>query len=278
MVEAIFYVLRTAVAWRDLPSCYGSWNSAYSRWRRWCALGLWQEILRVLSRHAVGRIRFVDGSHIKLYQFGTNPAGGQNAQAIGRTKGGLNTKLCALVEGQGWWQRGCLPAKWMRPGLLLLYSKPLRMFCWWATRALMSMPCANSCRLRVVWPAFPRDRVDALPRGITEAFIASGTKSKTFSSGSRFISASRLVMKNSPSPFSTLSSSPPSSTGLNQFKPSPESTKSPMKTILVAAITLLIEGAAYSQVQPDTATPDGRISAIAAKFCDMYSQDPKLEA
>src|SRR5271154_6267852 len=101
MVEAIFYVLRTAVAWRDLPSCYGSWNSVYSRWRRWCVLGLWQEILRLLSLHAVGRVRFVDGSHIKLHQFGTNPAGGQMAQAIGRTKGGLNTKLCALVEGQG---------------------------------------------------------------------------------------------------------------------------------------------------------------------------------
>ena len=101
MVEAIFYVLRTAVAWRDLPACYGSWNSVYSRWRRWCALGLWQEILRLLSRHAIGRVRFVDGSHIKLHQFGTNPAGGQSAHAIGRTKGGLNTKLCALVEGRG---------------------------------------------------------------------------------------------------------------------------------------------------------------------------------
>jgi transposase len=101
MVEAIFYVLRTAVAWRDLPPCYGPWNSVYTRWRRWCALGLWQEILRLLSRRAVGRVRFVDGSHIKLHQFGTNPAGGQSAQAIGRTKGGLNTKLCALVEGQG---------------------------------------------------------------------------------------------------------------------------------------------------------------------------------
>jgi len=64
-------------------------------------VGLWQEILRLLSRHAVGRVRFVDGSHIKLHQFGTNPAGGQSAQAIGRTKGGLNTKLCALVEGRG---------------------------------------------------------------------------------------------------------------------------------------------------------------------------------
>jgi transposase len=101
MVEAIFYVLRTAVAWRDLPECYGSWNSVYSRWRRWCTLGLWQEILRLLSQRAVGRVRFVDGSHIKLHQFGTNPAGGQSAQAIGRTKGGLNTKLCALVEGEG---------------------------------------------------------------------------------------------------------------------------------------------------------------------------------
>jgi transposase len=101
MVEAIFYVLRTAVAWRDLPPCYGPWNSVYTRWRRWCALGLWQKILQLLSRHSVGRVRFVDGSHIKLHQFGTNPAGGQSAQAIGRTKGGLNTKLCALVEGEG---------------------------------------------------------------------------------------------------------------------------------------------------------------------------------
>ena len=101
MVEAIFYVLRTAIAWRDMPACYGSWNSVYSRWRRWCASGLWQEILQLLSRHAVGRVRFIDGSHIKLHQFGANPAGGQKAQAIGRTKGGLNTKLCALVEGQG---------------------------------------------------------------------------------------------------------------------------------------------------------------------------------
>jgi hypothetical protein len=101
MVEAIFYVLRTAVAWRDLPACYEPCNSVYTRWRRWCALGLWQEILGMLSRHAEGRVRFIDGSHVKCHQFATNPAGGQSAQAIGRTKGGLNTKICALVEGRG---------------------------------------------------------------------------------------------------------------------------------------------------------------------------------
>ena len=101
MVEAIFYVLRTAVAWRDLPPCYGPWNSVYTRWRRWCTLGLWQEILGLLSRRAKGRLRFIDGSHVKLHQFGSNPAGGQAAQAIGRTKGGLNTKIAALVESRG---------------------------------------------------------------------------------------------------------------------------------------------------------------------------------
>ena len=64
-------------------------------------LGLWQEILRLLSRHAEGRVRFIDGSHVKCHPFATNRAGGQSAQAIGRTKGGLNTKVCALVEGRG---------------------------------------------------------------------------------------------------------------------------------------------------------------------------------
>jgi transposase len=101
MVEAIFYVLRTGVAWRDLPPCFGPWKSVYTRWRRWCALGLWQEILTLLSRRAKGRVRFIDGSHVKLHQFAANPAGGQAALCSPDGLGGLNTKLCALVEGQG---------------------------------------------------------------------------------------------------------------------------------------------------------------------------------
>src|ERR1700734_4156284 len=69
--------MRGEMAWRDLPACYGPWNSVSTRWLRWCALGLWQEILGLLSRQATGCLRFIDGTHIKLHQFGTNPAGGQ---------------------------------------------------------------------------------------------------------------------------------------------------------------------------------------------------------
>ena len=46
-------------------------------------------------------LRHLDCSHIKLHQDGANPAGGQLAQAIGRTKGGLNTKLAAVVDQHG---------------------------------------------------------------------------------------------------------------------------------------------------------------------------------
>ena len=57
--------------------------------------------MRVLSRQAKGRLRFLDASHIKVHQDGANPAGGQQNQAIGRIKGGLNTKLTAMVDTRG---------------------------------------------------------------------------------------------------------------------------------------------------------------------------------
>jgi len=101
MVEAIVYILRVGCPWRDLPAIYGPWNSVYTRWRRWCLAGLWDKLLRVLARKARGRLRFLDASHIKVHQDASNPAGGQQNQAIGRTKGGLNTKLGAWVDARG---------------------------------------------------------------------------------------------------------------------------------------------------------------------------------
>jgi len=101
MVEAMVYVLRTGCPWRDLPSLYGSWSSVYTRWRRWCQSGLWARVLSALARHARGALRFLDASHIKVHQDASNPPGGQQNQAIGRTKGGLNTKLTAWVDGAG---------------------------------------------------------------------------------------------------------------------------------------------------------------------------------
>lgn len=101
MVTAIWYVLRTGCPWRDLPAKFGPWSSVYTRWRRWCASGLWAKLLGLLARGARGELRHLDCSHIKLHQHGANPPGGQDRHAIGRTKGGINTKLAVIVDAYG---------------------------------------------------------------------------------------------------------------------------------------------------------------------------------
>ena len=101
MVTGIWYVLRTGIPWRDLPPQFGPWSSVYTRFRRWCASGLWARLLAELGAGAYGEIRSVDCSHIKIHQDAANPAGGQTAQAMGRTKGGFNSKLAAVVDAVG---------------------------------------------------------------------------------------------------------------------------------------------------------------------------------
>lgn len=101
MVTGIWFIMRTGIPWRDLPAHYGPWSSVYTRWRRWCAAGLWPRLLAELSGGACGRIRSVDCSHIKVHQDAANPVGGAEAQGMGRTKGGFNSKLAAVVDALG---------------------------------------------------------------------------------------------------------------------------------------------------------------------------------
>lgn len=101
MVEAMVYMLRTGCPWRDLPIHFGPWSSVYTRWSRWAHSGLWASILDGLAEKAEGSLRHLDSSHVKVHQDAANPAGGQENQCLGRTKGGLNCKVTALVDAKG---------------------------------------------------------------------------------------------------------------------------------------------------------------------------------
>ncbi len=46
------------------------------------------------------RVAFIDSTHVKVHADGSNPAGGQASQATGWTKGGLNTKIHALINAR----------------------------------------------------------------------------------------------------------------------------------------------------------------------------------
>ena len=49
-VEAILHQARTGNPWRDLPREFGSWISAYKRFRRWERWGLWKRIWQQFHR------------------------------------------------------------------------------------------------------------------------------------------------------------------------------------------------------------------------------------
>lgn len=44
-VDAVLWVARTGSPWRDLPGRFGNWNSAWRRFRRWAAAGVWGKVL-----------------------------------------------------------------------------------------------------------------------------------------------------------------------------------------------------------------------------------------
>jgi len=45
LFNGILWILCSGAAWRDLPERYGKWQTVYSRFRRWEAIGLFDRIL-----------------------------------------------------------------------------------------------------------------------------------------------------------------------------------------------------------------------------------------
>jgi len=97
----ILFVLSEGCGWRAIDAPEARWNSIYQYWNRWCREGIWQEVLSRWMPELAGDLRFIDSTHVKVHQDGSNPAGGQQDQDMGRTKGGLNTKIHAAVDKEG---------------------------------------------------------------------------------------------------------------------------------------------------------------------------------
>ncbi|WP_433222440.1 transposase [Microtetraspora malaysiensis] len=47
VLNGIVWKIRTGVAWRDVPPRYGSWQSLYTRFRRWALDGTFTAMLQV---------------------------------------------------------------------------------------------------------------------------------------------------------------------------------------------------------------------------------------
>ncbi len=109
-------VAAAGAPWRDLPDRYGPRKTAHERLRLWTKGGTWDRILeRVIVEHdAAGdreRIISIDSSVVRAPALRGCPeergcsdgieALGLDGEALGRSRGGLSTKIHLAVEGRG---------------------------------------------------------------------------------------------------------------------------------------------------------------------------------
>ncbi len=84
VVEGVIYRYRCGLAWRDLPSSFGPWQTVWKRHRRFSGDGTWDKVLAALLTHAdaAGEIDWtvsVDSTINRAHQHGTNLPRGEKA-------------------------------------------------------------------------------------------------------------------------------------------------------------------------------------------------------
>jgi transposase len=100
VLNGIFWVLRSGAPWRDLPDNFGPYTTCYNRFVRWRRAGVWAQIMNALAGAHDAAVQMLDTSIVRVHQHGACITRNWT-QSMGRSRGGLTSKIHALVDGNG---------------------------------------------------------------------------------------------------------------------------------------------------------------------------------
>ncbi|MEQ9661350.1 MAG: IS5 family transposase [Parasphingopyxis sp.] len=101
VLNGIFWRLRTGAPWADIPARYGPYTTCVNRLNRWRKAGHWARILGAVSAAYEGDIQMIDSSSIRVHQMVATPKKDGRSRCMGRSRGGLTTKIHAMVDANG---------------------------------------------------------------------------------------------------------------------------------------------------------------------------------
>ena len=100
VLNGICWVLRSGAPWRDLPECYGPCTTCYNRFVRWRRAGVWDRIMDSLAAPHDAAVQMIDTSIVRVHQHAACIARNRS-QSVGRSRGGLTSKIHAVVDTNG---------------------------------------------------------------------------------------------------------------------------------------------------------------------------------
>jgi transposase len=100
-VEAVLYRYRAGIPWRDLPERFGDWKNVHRRFSRWGQSGVLEAVFAHLASDADNEYAMIDSTTVRAHQHSAGAVKKEQDQAIGRSKGGLSTKIHATVDALG---------------------------------------------------------------------------------------------------------------------------------------------------------------------------------
>jgi transposase len=99
-INAVWYVAKTGVPWRELPERFGKWDTVYHRFNEWCKKGVWQRVFAVVQDPDLEWL-MLDSTVVRAHQHAAGMNGGKDPQALGRSRGGFGTKIHVAVDALG---------------------------------------------------------------------------------------------------------------------------------------------------------------------------------
>ena len=100
VLDGIFWVLRSGAPWRDLPNNFGPYTTCYNRFVRWRRAGVWAKLMSALAGAHDAAVQMIDTSIVRVHQHGACITRNRR-QSMGRSRGGLTSKIHALVDTNG---------------------------------------------------------------------------------------------------------------------------------------------------------------------------------
>ncbi len=81
-MNAVIYIAKTGMPWRDLPERFGPWKTVHSRFSRWNRQGVFERVLKAFAEEADNESSIADATCVRAHQHAAGGKGGPKVNAL----------------------------------------------------------------------------------------------------------------------------------------------------------------------------------------------------